>query len=468
MSHPTASTSSSSSPSPLQLQMCQVTGCSEEVAEELLLLVGQDLAAAVDRFYSKQEEEVVRGRDNTGMAVNNELMFDQNVGQASSSGGVKRKAADVIILDDEEESLDFIFGSEDKPSKLSTDANDNLEDNGEIDPKFTEEEMMQQALEASAAEYQSKEPTPEANFQVLSQNYPHLDQAALSDLCQEYAGRSADLEKFVQLQIHNLPTKLDAEKSKLQNQIDEIKAAGVEGADQMIVEECPKCKIPRIIAEPAAKVFSCLDPACKGEFCRKCKMEQHIPYKCKGQLFDENVEFQVINILPKRMFDENDPLDKEFRIAEGQFLRMNSKTKNKYEITSIDVVNNRDLETKFEKKKKELAINGGDEGCLLLFHGTPQKNIELILKNNFDLSIRTNGRAYGDGVYFSECPEVSLGYSRDQKTLILCKVLMNSNCKEVKDAPTARKGDTRCWAVVVPDVNQILPKYVINFTGGRG
>ena len=89
------------------------------------------------------------------------------------------------------------------------------------------------------------------------------------------------------------------------------------------------------------------------------------------------------------------------------------------------------------------------------------KNIEPILKNNFDLSIRTNGRSYGDGVYFSECPEVSLGYSKDLKTLILCKVLLGNNCKEVK------RGDSRCWAIVVPNVDQILPRYVINFTGGK-
>ena len=75
--------------------------------------------------------------------------------------------------------------------KMSSDANANLVADSKLVSKLTEETMMQQALEASAAEHKIKEPTPEANFQVLSQNYPHLDQAALSDLCQEYAGRSA-------------------------------------------------------------------------------------------------------------------------------------------------------------------------------------------------------------------------------------------------------------------------------------
>ena len=52
--------------------------------------------------------------------------------------------------------------------------------------------------------------------------------------------------------------------------------------------------------------------------------------------------------------------------------------------------------------------------------------------NNFDLSIRKNGKAHGDGVYFSEQPEVSLGYSKGRKSLVLCKVLMGKNSKEVK------------------------------------
>jgi len=397
---------------------------------------------------------VGRGRDNSGRAVNEEPFAKI------------QKSDDVIIVDDSIEDGILLSVETDVEFKekvdvaKKTDANANLKADAMIVSELTEEEMMNQALEASKAEYQKNEPTAEANFQVLNQNYPDLDQAALRQLCEDYDGRSADLERFVQLRLHELPTKRDAEKTKLEGEIDELKAAGIEGAEKMTVEECPKCKVPKIIVDTSDKVFTCTSPACKGEFCRKCKHEQHIPFKCKGQLFDENVEYQVIKILPKRMFDDGDPLDKEFRIAEGQFLRMNSKAKQNYEIASIDVVHNKALSKKFEDKKEELASQGHGD-CLLLFHGTPMKNIEPILKNNFDLSIRTNGRSYGDGVYFSECPEVSLGYSQDLKTLILCKVLLGNNCKEVK------RGDSRCWAIVVPNVDQILPRYVINFTGGK-
>ena len=461
----TASTSSYN-PS-LVLQLCEVTGCSNTLAVKLLKLVGQDLTAAVGRYFDKLEP--VDGRDTTGRMIGevdfDEMFCDENL----EDGGIRKKIKvdlpiNMITIDDD--STKAPSEHDDKTMIMKTmDNNDNVKTiipkaDIETVSKYTEEDMMQKALEASSVEYQMNEPTPEANYKILSLNYPHLDPTSLSTLCDDYKGRSAELEKFVQFHIHDLPTKLGAEKTKLQAQLEEFIAAGVEGAEEMIVDDCPRCKVPKIIEDPTAKVFICLNTSCEGEFCRKCKQEQHIPYKCKVQVFDESVEFQVINILPKRMFDESDFLDREFRIAEGQFLRMNASTKQNYEIKSIDIVVNKVLQQKFEDKKEELS-NQGYGDCLLLFHGTPQQNIQPILRNNFDLSIKTNGRAYGDGVYFSECPEVSLGYSRDQKSLILCKVLPGTNCKEVK------RGDKRCWAIVVPDVNQILPRYIINFTGGR-
>ena len=55
----------------------------------------------------------------------------------------------------------------------------------------------------------------------------------------------------------------------------------------------------------------------------ECKQEQHIPCKCK-EMFDESSEFEVIPILPNGMFEESDFLDRDFRIATGQFLRINT------------------------------------------------------------------------------------------------------------------------------------------------
>ena len=65
----------------------------------------------------------------------------------------------------------------------------------------------------------------------------------------------------------------------------------------------------------------------------------------------------------------------------------------------------------FYPLRKELKRTEGDVKSLLVFHGTPQQNTMSILRDNFDLSKRVNGRKYGDGVYFSEQPEVSIGYT---------------------------------------------------------
>ena len=77
-------------------------------------------------------------------------------------------------------------------------------------------------------------------------------------------------------------------------------------------------------------------------------------------------------------------------------------------IESVDIVKNKFLKEQFDERRKELNRTEGDVKSLLLFHGTPQQNTMSILRDNFDLGKRVNGRKYGDGVYFSEQPEVTL------------------------------------------------------------
>jgi len=250
----------------------------------------------------------------------------------------------------------------------------------------------------------------------------------------------------------------------LEARIADLMDAGVEEAKEMVVESCPFCLTPRIIDNPSLKVFLCTSSICGRESDRNCLKIQHVPESCgnvknistESSLLKE--EFKIVRVEPQRHYDEEDFLATQYRIAESQFARMQKQNKLEYKITSIDVVYNADLRTKFDLRKKTLK----DKGCgdsLLLFHGTPQSNIESILKNNFDLSKRSNGRVYGDGVYFSEMPEVSLGYTKDQRSLILCQVLPGDNTKEVPSG----SNDARCWAIVVPRVDQILPRFAINF-----
>ena len=118
----------------------------------------------------------------------------------------------------------------------------------------------------------------------------------------------------------------------------------------------------------------------------------------KAEIVDLRV--RITRVVPKRELDESF-LSMQFRLAESQFARMTAHTGQRQEITSVDVVQNNQLRAVFKAKQKQLEEKGKGKS-LLLFHGTPQANIKPILQNNFDLSITTNGRRFGNGVYFSE------------------------------------------------------------------
>ena len=323
----------------------------------------------------------------------------------------------------------------------------------------------------------SKQPTIAEMKEVLVRNYSEKDEESLEVLCVQFEGKSAELEKYLEQHFKDIPTKLEVEQAKaradLEAELKSLQDADVEEASTMAIEDCPGCHLPQMTYDTAAKIFDC--QRCNEGFCRKCWQCCPACQPCQKCLAED---FEVINVLPKREFNEEDPLAVEFRKAESQFLRMQIKGQySNLEIQSIDVVKNKKLKEKFEARKNQLVkTEGADVKSLLLFHGTPQQNIPSILQNNFDTSKVVNGRAHGDGVYFSEQPEVSLGYStgyravRGKKrkleetkakeattSLILCQVLLSKSVKEVK-----HPGVSTCWAIVVPDVDQILPRYVLH------
>jgi len=226
-------------------------------------------------------------------------------------------------------------------------------------------------------------------------------------------------------------------------------------------EPCPVCSAPNYLPDKGLARYTCVE--CGADACRLCYLKAH------GEGQECVMEgYKKVTVLPTRNFDAENDLDREFRIAEGQFLRMMSKKKN-YEIKSIEIVTNEKLEKKFNSKKQEFKELGIDDKPMLIFHGTPVKNIEAILRHNFDLNKVSNGRKFGDGVYFSEKPEVSVRYTNDWKamsSLILCLVLKGTNSKEVTNSGNSVNTEETgkpAWAIIVPDVDQILPKYVINF-----
>ena len=66
-------------------------------------------------------------------------------------------------------------------------------------------------------------------------------------------------------------------------------------------------------------------------------------------------------------------------------------------VLSAHIVNNASLKEKFDNTKKSFGHS------LLLFHGTPYANISSIVATNFNINAKvSNGRAHGNGVYFSD------------------------------------------------------------------
>ena len=116
-------------------------------------------------------------------------------------------------------------------------------------------------------------------------------------------------------------------------------------------------------------------------------------------------------------------------MAESRFYRLQNSSK--FRIQSIDIVENPQLEARFNSKQEEFKRQGIPADPILAFHGTNATNIDSILQNNFSLS-KVARTVYGFGIYFSEQPEVSKGYADGCRSFLLCKLLLGqpgTNCK---------------------------------------
>lgn len=192
-------------------------------------------------------------------------------------------------------------------------------------------------------------------------------------------------------------------------------------------------------------------------------------------MFSQNEHFERINLKPNREYEDGNKNDQHFMVAESRFHRMlaaSNRSSQTYKIDSVDLIKNQKLWTKFKHKQEQFEKAGKNSKPLMIFHGTPAQNIDSIVKDNFKLSKITNGRVYGDGVYFSECPEISIKYSQGWNQLILCQVLLGNSTKGklspgFDSTEVPNKGEERCFAIVIPDVDQIFPCYVINFSQSR-
>ena len=106
--------------------------------------------------------------------------------------------------------------------------------------------------------------------------------------------------------------------------------------------------------------------------------------------------------------------------ADSHFYKMQAQQSGlRRKVKSVDVILNPTLGAAFEKKKKEFKKKGKNCDPIYAYHGTTTNVIDDILKTNFDKKFAKR-QAHGKGHYFSEYPEVSLGYGPG---LIFCELL---------------------------------------------
>ncbi|XP_028413034.1 NFX1-type zinc finger-containing protein 1-like [Dendronephthya gigantea] len=177
---------------------------------------------------------------------------------------------------------------------------------------------------------------------------------------------------------------------------------------------------------------------------------------------------------PSRAVNFTDPFQIYYNIAESHFRRMAAMANLQSTISSIDIVINKDLERKFEAKKSTFKLMGIPDDEILAYHGTDKANIDSILKTNLQLSFARR-QAHGRGNYFSEFPNVSLGYGDG---LILCRVLPGKefvdsgrcnippgyNSKKVMptNQPGAPPANASGAMIIIECSDQILPFFVIH------
>jgi len=188
------------------------------------------------------------------------------------------------------------------------------------------------------------------------------------------------------------------------------------------------------------------------------------------------------NILPPKRARSFDEMEMHFCLVQSHFSRMMRMRNMDYEVQSVDYYLNPVLIQKYELMQAKLKAkypSGSDSLPILAFHGTKLENIPNIVQANFDLAklaSNTGDRGYyGAGIYFSEFPEVSISYG-DTGRLLLCRVLPGKSydCSNTMLGQSLQAGydshrvsadaEGHGQELVIFDVDQILPCYVINYS----
>ena len=122
-----------------------------------------------------------------------------------------------------------------------------------------------------------------------------------------------------------------------------------------------------------------------------------------------------------RTLKPNDPLFMAAWHADSHFHKMSSLARQNAQVKSITVIQNPKLQAAFENKRKDFIAEKIPADYIYAFHGTKNDPtvMDSILRNNFDMKYAKR-QAHGPGHYFSEFPDVSLGYGPG---LIFCQLL---------------------------------------------
>ena len=185
--------------------------------------------------------------------------------------------------------------------------------------------------------------------------------------------------------------------------------------------------------------------------------------------------FQKITMNPLRSINLKDPNENMYRFAEGHFHRMLCQNQPGHQlignkqIKSMTIVINPALQSAFDNKQKSFRSQNIPSTSIFAYHGTTTDSnvIDNILKNNFDMSFARHRQAHGPGNYFSEYPNISLGYGAG---LIFCSILPGQEWRggamtwpgyhSKVVAPDTAAGYSQM--VIIQDKDQILPLCVMH------
>ena len=112
-------------------------------------------------------------------------------------------------------------------------------------------------------------------------------------------------------------------------------------------------------------------------------------------------------------------------------------------VSSFDFIKNQSLEDAYTRQREIFRNEGKTIREVFLFHGTAVANVNSILRENLSLELTTEQqgkerkRLFGEGIYFSQYPAVSLMYGNG---LILFKVLLG-NCELFTPKPLSEQGE---------------------------